>query len=266
MECPHLVENISSGFESVSLLTEWEMNNVLLFLLVVLGFVAVFVFLIKFLSNVTEKKEQNLFKELATVSGFQYCEGNGLGLKHKIEGMFDFGLSKVPIRRMVRGKISNNNIYFFEIDDEAISTGLKDRITPTWSVCLIELCRPVDLGFMYFHRKIAFGKLKKYKSFPQSWRNVAISNPYLKNYTVMSTHPERCVEIMDKGVTNTFSRCAKTFRGKLLPRTLTLQMNGDFIAVYGDQCNFSTTDEFMRSYECARNVLGLLETSVLSRK
>ena len=233
-----------------------NISNFTLFILFGIGAIIIFVVLLKYLSKTTEKKDISLFKHLSDVTGFQYYEENDLGVKQKIRGMFDFGLSELPIKRMAHGKYSNNNIYFFEIDDEAISTGLKSWITPTWSVCLLESSIPAfaHLGVMYFHSKITFGKLKKYKSFSLNWQNVELANPKLKNYRLMTTDKETCSRIIDKGLIEIFSEYARKFRGKLLPRHITLQINEKYIAVYGDLCNFDKINNYIICFDCIKEV------------
>ncbi len=132
------------------------------FILVAIGAVGLFYGLLRWLAARTENADTYMFSQLAEQLNGEYIQNDRYHIQSKTKDMLDFGMSTLPIEKMVCGKLLGINIYLFEQSDEAIDTGYTNRMVPVWSVCLLEMQENL-LGFeglICFHKKIVMGGLK----------------------------------------------------------------------------------------------------------
>jgi len=233
--------------------------EILKFGLIAICFVALFLWLLKYLATRTDKKEGVMFQQLSQTTGFKYFTEDSIGLSDKVDGMFDFGLSAIPIQKIVHGKLSGNNVYFFESVDEAISTAHRSKLVPTWSVCLLELAsEQINQYLMYFHKNATFGEMKRYKTFPSGWNKFDIETAGLKKYQLMMKDSQRFNQQLCQEIIDVFARYKQQLKGKFIPRELSLQINGRYIAVYSDMWNFEKTEEYLTCFDFMKELLKII--------
>lgn len=236
-----------------------RINNLVLFLIVAAAMVFLFFFGIKYLSKGHSKNKIILFEELAERLGFSFFAQDSIGLKKKIDGLIDFGLIDESIDNIVIGKNREMEIYFFSCDDEPISSGLKDMVVPTWSVCLLETKESFKFDISVFQKKVWFGKIKKYKFFSKDWHEVKMKNLDLEKYVIMTTDPLRFDKVMNDGLMDVFLKYSKTYRGKLIPQCISLQIKDNLLTLYADQFNFDSPDEFIECYNHANEIYEIMK-------
>lgn len=234
-------------------------SEILKFGFIAVCFIALFLWLLKYLATRTDKKEGAMFQKLSQATGFTYLTEDNIGLSDKVNGMFDFGLSAIPIQKIVHGKLSGHNVFFFESVDEAISTAHRSKFVPTWSVCLLELTdEQSNLKLMCFHKNLIFGEMKRYKIFPSGWKNFNLETMMLKKYQVVIKEPEMFDQRLCQKIIDIFSRYKQQLRGKLIPRELSLQLNGKYIAVYSDMWNFEEAEEYLTCFNFIKESLKII--------
>lgn len=234
--------------------------EILKFGFIAVCFIALFLWLLKYLATRTDKKEGAMFQQLSKATGFTYLTEDNIGLTDKVDGMFDFGLSVIPIQKIVHGKFSGNNVFFFESVDEAISTAHRSKFVPTWSVCLLELPYEQSISkLMYFHKNVTFGEMKRYKTFPSGWNKFDIETAGLKKYQFMMKDHQRFDQQLCQKIIDVFARYKQQLKGKLIPRELSLQINGRYIAVYSDMWNFEKTEEYLTCFDFMKELLKIIK-------
>ncbi len=220
--------------------------DIIKFILVALSFLAIFVFFLKYLARRTEKKEIGMLEDLAQQTGFSYFSEDSMKIQQKINNLFDFGFCKIPIQKNVYGKFSGNNIFFFESTDEAISTAGRSALVPTWSVCLLEIPEDtINIELIYFHKNLRFGEMKKYKDLPPHWSEVTLKNKGLKKYQLMVNTHKQFNEKLCQEIIEDFSEFKNQFNKRIIPREISLQIQGRYIAVYADMWNFEKPEEYL---------------------
>ncbi len=216
------------------------------FIFAALLFFIVFVCFLKYLAHRTNKKEIEMLEDLAHQTGFSYFSEDSMKIQQKINNLFDFGLSILPIQKNVCGTFSENNIFFFESTDEAISTAGRSALVPTWSVCLLELPEDTrDIDLIYFHKNLRFGEMKKYKDLPPYWSAVTHKNKGLKKYQLMVNTHKQFNEKLCQEIIEDFSEFKNQFKKRIIPREISLQIQGRYIAVYADMWNFEKSEEYL---------------------
>ncbi len=156
------------------------------FILVAIGAVGLFYGLLRWLAARTENADTYMFSQLAEQLNGEYIQMIDTIFSPN-KDMLDFGMSTLPIEKMVCGKLLGINIYLFEQSDEAIDTGYTNRMVPVWSVCLLEMQENL-LGFeglICFHKKDSYGWLEKYKPSSPEWEEFQYGKGKLKNHQVL---------------------------------------------------------------------------------
>ncbi len=159
-----------------------EMIELFKFILVAIGAVGLFYGLLRWLAARTENADTYMFSQLAEQLNGEYIQNDRYHIQSKTKDMLDFGMSTLPIEKMVCGKLLGINIYLFEQSDEAIDTGYTNRMVPVWSVCLLEMQENL-LGFeglICFHKKDSYGWLEKYKPSSPEWEEFQYGKGKLK--------------------------------------------------------------------------------------
>ncbi len=220
--------------------------NIIKFIFVALAFLAIFIFFLKYFAYRTNKKEYEILKDLAQKTNFRYLSEDSIGISKKIKEMFDFGCSKIPIQKNVYGNFSGNNIFFFESTDKAIWTAGRSTLTPTWSVCLLEAPEDtINIELIYFHKNLYFGEMKKYKNLPPHWSDVTPNNKQLEKYRLMVNNHRKFNKKLCQEIIEDFSEFKNQFKKRIIPREISLQIQGKYIAVYADMWNFETSEEYL---------------------
>jgi hypothetical protein len=168
--------------------------------------------------------------------------------------MFDFGIDTPTVNFLLSKNYHNGSrSYLCQIDHQALSTGLKDKITPTWSVCLIEMDKPLEFSMVCYYKKLNYGKLKRFKQFPPEWTELEKNlDGKLGNYVVMTNDKKKCQKFFSQNLTIAFAELIASFKSGLIPKCITLQINNDCIAVYGEYFNFDEAEQYIRCYDFAR--------------
>ncbi|PIE78106.1 MAG: hypothetical protein CSA15_09730 [Candidatus Delongbacteria bacterium] len=219
--------------------------EIIKFVLIVICFVAFFKLFLRYLSYRTETKEKLLFQKLAQKTGFTYFDEDNMEIAKKIKGMFDFGLSELPIKKNISGNISGKDIFCFELDDNSIGT-IKEKFIPSWSVCLVELPEnSKSINLIYFHKNITFGVIGRYKPFSTDWKEVNLGDIGLKQYKLMmKEYNESDRELCEKIIT-LFTTYKSRIKTGIIPKEVSLQINDKYIAIYTDMWNLSKPKEYL---------------------
>ncbi len=232
--------------------------EILKFVFLVIIVIALFFAILKYFANRTAKKETEMLEDLAQELGFSFFEEDKANITTKIRGLFDFGLSKIAIEKNVFGNYLDNEIFFFELDDEYFH-GSGGGQTPTWSVCLLKLPnKPRNLDLLYFHKNLFFGKMKKYKDLPKDWSQIKLDETGLKNYHLMLKNPENSDKRLVQKIIPLFAKYRSKFKKRIIPREISLQINGNYIAIYADMWNFEKKEEYLICFDFIKELVKIL--------
>lgn len=235
------------------------------FILIAISVVGLFYALLRYLAGRTDQADNDMYQQLADELNGDYIHSDPHDLQTKTKTMFDFGVSALPLEKMVCSKLSGMDLFLFEHIDNTINTGHGDCFVPVWSVCLLEM--PENLlgcdGLISYHKNITFGHLKRYKSFSADWQEAEYQKGSLKNYSVMIEGLKDPQDMGYQKILDVFEKYKPKYSGSIMPREVTLQIKGNYLALYSDTWAFSKAEQYLISLAFMKEIAHLLQPNKL---
>jgi hypothetical protein len=202
-----------------------------------------------------------MIKNFANKFNFSFFETDALGISDKITGHFDYGMSNVPITDIVSGKIGSDNLYVFQCFGPRISLN-RTWLTTAWFVFLLESQDKNISDFLLYHKTTEFGELKNFKYIHENldWKQITSIDLPDKNYKLFSASNQIERELNEKMI-NAIFECAKRFNKSFstVPRRITFQKRGAYLAVYADQSSFDNIKELSDCLEYVRRINDIMK-------
>lgn len=251
--------------------------NLILFLILAICMFGGFISLFIFLGKRAEKQEIDLFKKLSQKLGFSYCESDTINLENKIAPLgSDFAKSPVnPLKQMVYGIEGENSIYLFNRDAPPVGSA-KHGVSPSWSVCLIEVGQSFGFEAVIFHRGFSagFSKLKEYKMALEKLREVEVDKPEFAKpqpnrfgitligdkYILKTDDLTKCQKAVERGMIDIFLKHRQNFKVMGINMMMAVHIKDNLLAVYTDHpsVSLSKVEQFEHLYLFAKEIKEIL--------